>query len=66
MSLPADLPSIQGDHHQLCQVVTNLLTNALEALGGGGAVRIRAQVVPADRDGQPELVEAEHLGRRAR
>ena len=56
VSLPADLPSIQGDHNQLCQLVTNLLTNALEALGGGGAVRIHAQVMPADRDGQPELV----------
>ena len=36
-ALPADLPRIQGDPHQLRQVVTNLLTNAFEALGGARA-----------------------------
>ena len=55
--VPEDLPTIQGDHHQLCQVVTNLLINALEALGGRGAVRIRAQAKPAEVDGQPPTVE---------
>ena len=29
-----DLPPIQGDQHQLCQLFTNLLTNAFEALDG--------------------------------
>jgi signal transduction histidine kinase len=41
-ALPADLPRIQGDPHQLRQVVTNLLTNAFEALGGRGRVDIKA------------------------
>jgi signal transduction histidine kinase len=36
------LPAIEGDHHQLCQVFTNLLTNAFEALGGQGTIGIRA------------------------
>ena len=39
---PGDLPTIQGDPHQLRQIFTNLLTNAFEALGGEGRVRIAA------------------------
>ncbi len=38
--LPDDLPLIQGDEHQLCQVFTNLVINAFEALGGKGHIRI--------------------------
>jgi two-component system, NtrC family, sensor histidine kinase AtoS len=37
------LPPIQGDHHQLCQLFTNLLINAFEALEGRGAVNIVAR-----------------------
>jgi signal transduction histidine kinase len=55
--VPPDLPTIHGDHHQLCQVVSNLLINALEALGGQGVIRIRAQVQPAKEDGQLSLIE---------
>ena len=55
--VPPDLPTILGDHHQLCQVVSNLLINALEALGGLGVIRIRAQVQPAKEDGQLSLIE---------
>jgi PAS domain S-box-containing protein len=40
--LPDDLPLIQGDEHQLCQVFTNLVINAFEALGGKGHIRISA------------------------
>ena len=40
--LPEDLPLIQGDEHQLCQVFTNLVINAFEALGGNGHIRISA------------------------
>ena len=36
------LPMIDGDHHQLCQVFTNLLTNAFEALDGKGHITISA------------------------
>jgi signal transduction histidine kinase len=40
--VPDDLPPIQGDEHQLCQVFTNLVINAFEALSGSGRVRIQA------------------------
>jgi signal transduction histidine kinase len=43
LDLPADLPPIQGDHQQLCQVMTNLLINACEAQAFGGAVHLNAE-----------------------
>jgi len=57
VAVPSDLPAIQGDHHQLCQVVTNLLINALEALGGRGVVRLRTKVLPAEQDGRLPAIE---------
>ncbi|MDA0989818.1 MAG: ATP-binding protein [Verrucomicrobia bacterium] len=33
LELPADLPTFEGDDSQLSQVVMNLITNALEAMG---------------------------------
>jgi signal transduction histidine kinase len=44
------LPMIDGDHHQLCQVFTNLLTNAFEALEGRGRVDIRAVTETVEQD----------------
>ena len=41
LDVPADLPMIDADHHQLCQVFTNLLANAFEALEGRGQVDIK-------------------------
>ncbi len=41
--LPATLPRIRADHHQLTQVFANLLNNAYEALDGRGEVRIEAR-----------------------
>ena len=45
---PEQLPSIQGDPHQLRQIFTNLLTNAFEALGGEGAVSVVAAPIAED------------------
>ena len=36
--LPAGLPQIQADQHQLMQVFTNLLINAYEAMSGTGRI----------------------------
>jgi PAS domain S-box-containing protein len=44
------LPMIHGDQHQLCQVFTNLLTNAFEALDGKGRVTIRAVAETLEQD----------------
>jgi two-component system nitrogen regulation sensor histidine kinase GlnL len=48
VSLPDDLPCIQGDPHQLRQIFTNLLTNAFEAMSGSGQVRISAVQLAAE------------------
>jgi signal transduction histidine kinase len=50
LALAPDLPLVDGDHHQLCQVFTNLLTNAFEALGGRGRISIRAVVEAVRQD----------------
>jgi signal transduction histidine kinase len=42
MDVQEQLPLIQADHHQLCQLFSNLLINALEALGGKGTIEITA------------------------
>jgi signal transduction histidine kinase len=49
VNLP-DLPAIDGDEHQLCQVFTNLLTNAFEALDGHGTIDITASIGSMDED----------------
>ena len=43
ISVEDGLPPIQGDHHQLCQLFTNLLINAFEALEGRGRVDVIAR-----------------------
>ncbi|PWU24972.1 MAG: hypothetical protein C5B48_03650 [Candidatus Rokuibacteriota bacterium] len=48
LELAPDLPEIEGDRLQLCQVFTNLLTNAFEALDGRGVIRITAGVSAMD------------------
>ena len=48
VTIPTDLPAIQGDPYQLRQIFTNLLINAYEALNGRGTVRIVATTVPEE------------------
>jgi nitrogen-specific signal transduction histidine kinase len=42
LDVPAGLPPIECDHYQLCQVFTNLIANAFEALEGKGTIAIAA------------------------
>ncbi|MBI4887742.1 MAG: hypothetical protein HY824_11665 [Acidobacteria bacterium] len=51
VDVPAGLPLIQGDQHQLTQLFTNLLTNAYEAMDGRGRVTITATATRMD-DGE--------------
>jgi signal transduction histidine kinase len=53
MDVPNGLPTIEGDHTQLCQVFTNLIANAFEALEGRGEVAISASLQATEPD--PEL-----------
>jgi signal transduction histidine kinase len=50
LSVQAALPLIDGDHHQLSQVFTNLLTNAFEALDGRGRITIVAAAQAVEQD----------------
>jgi signal transduction histidine kinase len=50
IQIPEDLAPINGDPHQLRQLFTNLLTNAYEALGGRGHVRIHATPLTAEEE----------------
>jgi PAS domain S-box-containing protein len=56
LDIPSNLPPIHGDHHQLCQLVSNLLINACEAQSGVGAVHIRAESREADGEEHPATV----------
>jgi nitrogen-specific signal transduction histidine kinase len=50
LDLDRDLPMLDGDFHQLCQVFSNLLINAFEALDGRGQIAIRAVAEAAEPD----------------
>jgi len=58
VSLPASLPDIQGDEHQLTQLFTNLLANAYEAMEGRGRITLRAWLVRIDdgREGREAVL----------
>jgi len=57
--LAPDLPPMQGDSNALQQVVLNLLTNARDAMGDGGEIRIETGTV-ASRPGWLRLVVADN------
>jgi signal transduction histidine kinase len=50
VNIPDELPMIHGDHHQLCQVFTNLVANAFEALDGKGHLTLRASTALSEED----------------
>jgi signal transduction histidine kinase len=51
VSLPADLPTLGADQHQLTQVFCNLLINAYEALEGRGRIDITGRLANTAEDG---------------
>jgi signal transduction histidine kinase len=59
--VPEDLPLIQGDEHQLCQVFTNLVINAFEALGGKGHIRISAATGTMEDEAVPKGDAPSHI-----
>jgi signal transduction histidine kinase len=51
VELPADLPPLGADQHQLTQVFANLIINAFEALEGRGRIEITARIAHSATDG---------------
>ena len=51
MNVQEQLPLLHGDHQQLCQLFSNLLTNAFEAMGGSGTISLAASLV--HQEGEP-------------
>ena len=49
-SIEPGLPMIEGDHHQLSQVFTNLIANAFEALDGQGSITISMSTAAIEAD----------------
>src|SRR5437763_4320744 len=50
IEIARDLPMIEADQNQLCQVFTNLLTNAFEAMEGKGHIAIGAEASAVEDD----------------
>src|SRR6185295_5402887 len=50
LNVAKDLPPVECDHYQLCQVFTNLIANAFEALDGKGAITIAASLGAIEPD----------------
>ena len=54
VTVPERLPGLNVDPLQMGQVLTNLITNAVQAMPAGGALRIAARFVGAPPGGCPE------------
>jgi signal transduction histidine kinase len=50
LKVPDGLPMVEGDRHQLCQVFTNLVANAFDALDGKGRIGIDATLGSFDEE----------------
>jgi signal transduction histidine kinase len=56
-SISAELPAVEGDAHQLRQILINLVRNAAEAIGDVGTIEVRAALLPADDPARAECPE---------
>jgi signal transduction histidine kinase len=61
VDVSSDMPMIEGDQHQLCQVFTNLLMNAFEALDGRGRVGISVAEEAEEQEPSADLETLEPL-----
>ncbi|OPX19794.1 MAG: hypothetical protein BZ151_07360 [Desulfobacca sp. 4484_104] len=48
-TLTPDLPRVKGDPHELQQVFINLINNAVDAMKGGGLLRIKTRLTTKNR-----------------
>lgn len=55
LSLSEDLPDIYIDEHQIQQVLVNMATNAIQAMGTGGELRIASRYLPDHDDIEIEI-----------
>jgi signal transduction histidine kinase len=55
-SLPADLPDLWVDPQQIEQVLDNLLSNAFQAMPGGGQLTLSASLASASPEGGPPML----------
>jgi two-component system nitrogen regulation sensor histidine kinase GlnL len=53
-AIDRDLPLLHADQHQLCQVFTNLIINAFEAMEGQGRIRVSATTGQVEEDHGPQ------------
>lgn len=53
--LPESLPNLRIDPNQISQVLVNLLTNAIQAMPTGGAIRVSARTAPC-AEGQENCI----------
>jgi signal transduction histidine kinase len=54
LTIEPDLPLLHADQHQLCQVFTNLIINAFEAMEGRGRIRVVAETGQVEEDHGPD------------
>ena len=50
MNLSDDLPTIEGDHNQIEQVIMNLIVNARDAMPDGGLITITTSTIEVKKD----------------
>jgi PAS domain S-box-containing protein len=53
LAVEPDLPLLHADGHQLCQVFTNLVINAFEAMEGRGHIRVAASTGQVEEEHGP-------------
>jgi two-component system NtrC family sensor kinase len=58
--LQADLPPLECDHNQILQALINLLTNARDAMPGGGQITVRTRYSPEQQQIEVQVTDTGH------